>query len=525
MKTIKLLYLEHDDMAIRRFERSLRNTEIHIDHTVSRGIDEAIKLLKINKYDLILTDVLWPDLDTGVENNKLFPVIIKKLRNENSRIPIIAFSEKGDAHKEVEKEEDEIYDIWSKSAGYPEFLPYRIKHFVCSWQNEMAEKALIEFLEIFLANNPDCWGAKHINNFIECYSTKLMNAGDLFTKIIILFKDLSDEVGLEASQAKEILQSFSEFEPLDLSRSATAWGHLRHTLSVFLIGYLLINEESNLLSEKIINHTTVNNLEDINRTWFLASTFHDTSIFLEHISTILSKIDTFISQNHFYDLKYKNNKNKMVSTPSLSKNVGICPNKIIKAIEEILKSNDFEANLVRIKKHAKSKIDHGIIGAANLYENCKSNKKISSNLSMEASFAILIHKCFSKNELDLDISNNRYIFAQLLCLVDSFQAWGRESQFQSIYNGTNIEKIVLREINLSKTSKPIFELKVDYLPFNYLSPSDENVGNDVEDIKDLIRLLFDDLQKIGVTRSKTNEYFWQDINLKFSFMIQGKSMF
>jgi CheY-like chemotaxis protein len=150
MKTIKLLYLEHDDIAIRRFERSLRNSEIHIDPSISREIDEAIQLLKINKYDLILTDVLWPDPDTGIENNKMFPGIIKKIRNENSRIPIIAFSEKGDAHIEVLKEEDEIYDIWSKSAGYPEFLPYRIKHFIYSWQNEMAEKALIEFVEIFL---------------------------------------------------------------------------------------------------------------------------------------------------------------------------------------------------------------------------------------------------------------------------------------------------------------------------------------------------------------------------------------
>ena len=177
------------------------------------------------------------------------------------------------------------------------------------------------------------------------------------------------------------------------------------------------------------------------------------------------------------------------------------------------------------KDYIKKNIDHGVIGAATLYENNVGNSKISNDLVQESCFAILVHKCFLHDKLNLNISNNKYLFAQLLCLIDSFQAWGRESQYQNIHDGTSIEKVVLRDINLTRNDKLNLNLKIDYLPFNYLSPSDTRLLTiDVPKLKDIIRNLYDELENIGIVKNSNGQYSWQDINLNFTYMIQGKSM-
>lgn len=79
-------------------------------------------------FDLVLTDVFWVNPETAKEDLPRIQEIIKAVREKDSLVPIILLSDKANTHEEALRFEGEIYDIWSKTSGYPQFHIYRVKN-------------------------------------------------------------------------------------------------------------------------------------------------------------------------------------------------------------------------------------------------------------------------------------------------------------------------------------------------------------------------------------------------------------
>ena len=85
MRVRKVLIVEDEDFNMSYAEAVLQTINIQYDRAYSGK--EAIELVKVNSYSLILLDCQMPDMD-GYETAR----IIRELKSEHSRIPIFAVS-------------------------------------------------------------------------------------------------------------------------------------------------------------------------------------------------------------------------------------------------------------------------------------------------------------------------------------------------------------------------------------------------------------------------------------------------
>ena len=85
MRVRKVLIVEDEDFNMSYAEAVLQTINIQYDRAYSGK--EAIELVKVNSYSLILLDCQMPDMD-GYETAR----IIRELKSEHSRIPIFEVS-------------------------------------------------------------------------------------------------------------------------------------------------------------------------------------------------------------------------------------------------------------------------------------------------------------------------------------------------------------------------------------------------------------------------------------------------
>jgi len=516
MNPINIIYVEHDETYGNTIKHFLEG-EGYISVHIAKEPKEILKYIDL-PIDLILSDVFWPD-PTNADNNESFPRIadvISVVRSKNSLVPIVVLSRQKDTCIEALKYESEIYDIWSKDSGYPDFFIYRVQNLIARRQNKLCEEVLLQAVFKTCEENPQSWQANIINSFIRKYRDS-SGLGDMHDQIKVLFKNLLNIIGINSDYVNDTFTSFTAVEPLDMTRKSDAWGHLRHSLSVFLSGYVLLNSRHSILPVKdIINELHLNDCNEVNQAWCLASTFHDTKIFEEHVPEIILKCAQIIrnretsgryneinNQINNYKMKYSYEDYKIVNTILSYSGNG----KRYDIVKKLMRSDDAVVGL-----------DHGILAAIDLFKNTKDykgNKSIVEN----ATHAILLHnQC--KNKLDIEMPYD--FFAQLLCFIDCFQAWGRENLYENLLNGDCFQKVVLRKFELAGEK---LSMTVDYLPFRYVSPTDSAIKLKEEKLKDVIRNNYDILSKMGAFYKRDGDKkYWYDINLDFKFCISGREI-
>ena len=159
MSYLKLLYIEHEKRWKTKIEYNCFNADIEVKQVDDPNHINSISDNDIMDFDLVLTDVFWPNRETGEENWARLGEVVESVRKRNRRVPIVVLSEKPDAHLEAEKyiKAGEVYDIWSKQGGYPQFLIYRIKNLIRIRQNATSEEILLESTKRLCENNSEAW--------------------------------------------------------------------------------------------------------------------------------------------------------------------------------------------------------------------------------------------------------------------------------------------------------------------------------------------------------------------------------
>jgi len=532
MNNWKVLYIEHDDEARNQVISSMNSLKDE-DKFILIPISDPNQIdiqMKDTIFDLVLTDVSWPlPEDPSKEEWSRIEDVIKEVRKRNRTIPIVALSGKPSTFEKVKPFSGEVYDIWSKLGGYIEYLPYRVKNLIKSRQNILSEEALLDYTKE-ICDHLTVWEKERILEFIENYKM-IPGLGMLLSKIISLFKQLAHESGLKASYVEGLFHEFANLEPMDLARSSEAWGHLRHSLSVYLAGYNIINTPT-FNWKNIIEALDFKDEDELNISWFLASSFHDSTIFIEHIPYILENIHNISS------VRLNNIINSEITMadkkkPQLVNLASINNCKIDYSDEDYHEVNELLTNCGKgkiyplIESYMRgNKVDHGILSAINLYKiNKLKNSKCKENVLLNACYAILVHNCIDVIE-DLELTEDTDFLAQLLCLIDHFQAWGRENQYEGLFYNTCIEKIVVRKFDVTydkNIGSHQWIMNIDYIPFRYISQASPEMQNAIDKLDTIIRKHIDILQRIGLIKEKKSKK-WRDIELDFNFLILGQNL-
>lgn len=521
MHKYRVLHVEHDTTYAEDVEYQLKSNNFDI-HTVDdpEKIDELIT--EIN-FDVVLTDVKWPENENDdLEKKERLGEVIEHVRKHNSLVPIIALSRKEESHKVVLEYKDEIYDIWAKTSGYPKFLIYRLKNLIKSQQNRLAEEHLLKETIKIIEENSDAWEAEEVKKM--CYDIlKFQGLGFILKRIGAFYEEISFKVGLEEEFLESIFGTFLQAEPIDLARNSKSWGHLRHSLSVFLSGYILLNELEGLLDiEKIADDMNVSGAQELNSIWFIASAYHDTATYYQHIPEILGFLKNLCPVDRRSELLCQSDGEEL-SIASLDKFHLKYKAEDINALRNIIKESQKTDALPNIEDYYNKSIDHGIIAAANLYEN-SCDKFESGDVLSKASYIIMMHNCFTKIKDIYKEADD--ILLQLFCIIDNLQAWGRENQYEGILNCNHFSSVVLRkfirEINSENGEKKL-RLKIDYIPFKTSSPNDSIHQENERDLKRVLRRIIDKLKKVGV-KNNNGELFWNKIKLDITFCINGRKL-
>lgn len=112
-KRKKILVVEDDEMLIFILKRYLR--KLGLDFTVIRNGQQAVDMVKINKFDVVIMDFGLPVL-SGLEAAK---IIKTELGEKLAKIPIIGFS----GVDEVEPSYSDYFNGFiSKNVNQPEML-------------------------------------------------------------------------------------------------------------------------------------------------------------------------------------------------------------------------------------------------------------------------------------------------------------------------------------------------------------------------------------------------------------------
>jgi hypothetical protein len=470
----------------------------------------------------VLTDVFWPDPETNVEDLSKLDDIIKSVRTYfNSVVPIVVLTGKQEACNEALEHNDEVYDIWSKTSVYPEFFIYRIEKVIERLENKLGEEVLLRAVLSVCEGNPEAWKSDEIKKFIVQYQAAT-GLGDMLVKIKELFKDLTYDAGLKSLYVNNTFTTFAEMEPMDLARKSDAWGHLRHSLSVFLAGYVLLNSPNSIFDkDKIVHDLCLSDWDSVNKVWCIACTFHDTKVFEVHIPEILVKIakirlrrleSTFSSANVKID---KRRMRYLKGDYKIAKSI----------LSKRGRTDLYDVLKEYMKTDIDSVLDHGILASIDLIKN-RSQYTGPPVILENAAYAILFHNC-QHEELKLDAASD--FLAQLLCFIDYFQAWGRENHYETLFDGECFQKVVLRGFDLIKDPTCIDQMKlimrVDYLPFRFVSPFDKVIEIKQNKLKDVMRKGFDRLSRMGLCiDNESKRKSWHNVNLDFTFCISGRAI-
>ena len=326
----------------------------------------------------------------------------------------------------------------------------------------------------------------------------------MLKRIARLFNDLSYDVGIRADFSESMFGNFAASEPLDLARGPETWGHLRHSLSIFFAGYVVLNYSQRPLTEsEIMDDLGLSEFESVNKVWFITSAFHDCAVFLEHLPFFFGKI---IDNSNLFKQSlsrcYLNRKSspENLDLSSIS-SVDIQYQTLFRrSIQTICDKMGKVGLYSEITKYIKNRIDHGLLAGVNLF-NSLADLKFNEQISLNACYPILLHNMIGHKSIDLTGKGN--FIVQLLCLFDRFQAWGRENLYEGFFDGTVIEKVVLRkfELGISARGEKEITMEIDYLPFRFISPIDATLQEKEIKIIQITRNQYDVLDQIGVKKS------------------------
>ena len=472
----KILYLEHEkerDMIAKNLEKNL---EVKVTllppkedkFNKNNYIHQIKAALAKDNFDLVLTDAYFlaknkkhPEHGDGTNCIK---EIVETVQQIYPSLKIVVYTHyRDDLFKDCK--ELDIYDIWNKASTPPHYLKLRVERTLKEPWNIIPGQVLVNTIKKYLVpKKKDAW-EPHLLEMIENYSPQLtahQNINDMAKEL----RDISKNLDLPPAIFKIMTSSFLKQDIMALVSSPKAWGHAKHVLNVYWLGYYILNSkilDKEVNAKRIIDFLRLSEKEKkesrklINRSWILASLFHDFGLLGE-------KLDVLVD-----------NTNKILKEyPWGSKEVNLIPSHNINERKKLLAKHlvnlGGEAGggeyAIKIEQAWKDSLNHGILSAITLLDKYR-DPKIKKSITC-AAIACALHKIKFDEEKRL-----KYTEQPLACLLrfcDEIQTWERETGLESIK-----DKIWLQSIALAKISEPdedSLHFRIEYIPRKDLSYGD-----------------------------------------------------
>lgn len=305
----KILYLEHEeerDLIKNNLEKNIHNIEIKVlppdqgdEFEKEKYLDKIKVELHRSNYDLVLTDAYFlpqnkehPEYGEG---EKCIFDIVKLIQQVSPSLKIVVYTHYRDDLFEDCSDLD-IYDIWNKASTPPHYLKWRVeKTLMEPWNNVVPGQLLVNTLKQYLSlKKKESW-ENNLLKLIENYSPQLtahQNIEDMAEEL----RDISIHLDLPSNTVQDMVNSFLKQDIMALVSSPKTWGHAKHVLNVFWLGYYILN--SKILNNedrerKIINCLRLSDDEKtdskkfINRAWIVASLFHDYGLIGEKLDALI----------------------------------------------------------------------------------------------------------------------------------------------------------------------------------------------------------------------------------------------
>jgi len=492
-QSFRILFLEHERVG-EEYRRAIERSGVVVDEVryEERGqfIASLREVLKRKRFDLLITDAYF--LPHGQDHN--FPGVdgeylladimrcVREIEDERMRVAVMSHFEilanhLDDLHK--------VHYLWDKAASPVSFVVWQIQRIQEDAQKHLPQHALIdsilEITEQDMSPPSPPW-RKEMMSMVRSYRNRV-GGREQIESIRLALEDIATRIGEKCGLSfKKLLDALVAAEPLNLASKPSGWGHLRHSVNVFWLGYYMLNTgwlNSLEISSKLFPGKTLDivpKIRAVNAAWFLAAVFHDVGLIVEKAPNLVEHFNKLLKVyphcDMMLELKGRKGIHELQKT-HLSKVATVGSPSLADALVGMAGDEAMPAG------------DHGLMSACCLLATFGEIVK-PCEIVEQAALAVALHnlsKAPSKNkipELDLD----EFPLAGMLVLCDQIEVWDRQTGQESIYTGRGIECAELSNLSVGADNR--LQMKVNYLPFRYVAPNETLMEKIHRDLKDAI---------------------------------------
>ncbi len=341
---------------------------------------------------------------------------------------------------------------------------------------------------------------------------KYVREPDVIQNIKYPIFEMANKFKIGGESIKLLKMSISS-EPLNNAANIFTWGHLRHSLHVFFLGYFLINSGFLNISHLAVSLTRGQVINEkrhahiVNIAWFIASIFHDIGLLGERITNIENKCNKL--------LKVYPVKNFQIKCTPDKKQIWGEMRKYIDKLTEYMSENTKKNFKEYISKVSEISIDHGVLSAVTLLSSFDENEDEEIVIAYKAAAqAVALHNIANSSEYLNGIDFKHNPLSSLLILCDQLQCWDRETGHGSRFKKLPIEYAKLSDLTVNLKKKSIYG-SIDYYPYQGLILTDERKREMENELSEIL------IGSIFPILSKSITGLLKNINIGFKFSVDG----
>lgn len=487
MRKINVLFIEHCSSR-HVYKMAIEKAIANVDMISEFSSKEIISKMKSKIYDLIVTDAVFlpMDIDHGDEGYKeeyKLNEVVSIVRQYDNQVKIIVFTEYQERLR-IKEDLPSVDFVIDKSSTNLDLLKWQIERFKEQFLfTNYKEHALMHAIFELINRNPNIIWGKEISEMLYRYRNGI-NEYDQIKAIKESIKDIAYNELKLTTEFDSLYNNLIAQEGFNIATKPKNWGHLRHCINVFWLGYYMINsgfiDNDQLicaLFKKQPNEITEIDIQVINKAWFIASIFHDIGHFGQEITGALTKLNELL---------------KIYPDETIQLNSELKINQITNSHFITISCEKIQEFHDHINVH-EDKIDHGVLSAYSIYKTAY--KEVDESVYNPAIQAIAFHNLIQKSKTGISGGFYTFPLLNLLILCDLLEIWDRDTGFESRFDVKALEKIELIDFQVVGDE---LRIKVNYKTHSAINHNDEKIKDARGELKDKIKnLLFTQLDKIN----------------------------
>ena len=508
MDSFRILYLEHEDE--RHFYKAAMESVSGVKVDVLTYPEKASleTYLKSNRYELIITDANFLLEDHSHDDDELgeykLDLVLSTVRDIDKRTKIAVLTNYSPALLKDHSNDLNMVDyLWEKKATPDDFIKWQILAIKREVNRLYPEHTLLNKLNLLLTNDKfDHPWKQHLVKMIDRYKSKTSEKDQIDT----IRKNLADIAGLLNIRVEfeKLMNVIVDMELFNIAGKPASWGHLRHVINVFWLGFYILN--SGLINRQAIcSKLNLSSETDVDTIWFIASIFHDIGYLGEISEKVVEKCNNLTAIYPGNPIRFQGiEKNQTNIQQYVSKIQTKLPPQI----------SVFVGNNVVTKYSC----DHGVLSAVTLANHFRSISEID-NLATIASASVIIHNLIPPKVNNSELSTlsfKDYPLGVLLIICDLIQAWERETGRESFRSDIPLETVEMSALTIDTESKTI-RIEINYLPFKYILPTDIAMMQAEEKLRENLTTYV--LPALGIIKLDHHT----DFSITIIFLLDGRS--